>query len=356
MRMLNVITGLLTAGLSGRRPGQAKSAVPVLLVLLAAVSGGCHRRPLEDMDYNTRLKVKINVEAISNVTCDIYNDKIPVPEIQLDVMHAVFFDAAGGQLAAETYLTAKGTDEYGNTEFTGDLSLSPGEYNLYSCNFGTEATLISEPYNWGSVKAYALDVPSRISGTYATRVPAGESITYSPDHLLVARNPQEVIPYHTGVHTVYAEARTVVESYYLQIKVDGLQYVNSASAVISGLSSANFITLGDRVDDPKSTVWFTMQKSDDDGVPVICTVFNTFGRPEGSDNSLEVTFDIVTRNGSTVQRTFDISDLFLSENCVRHHWLLLDETITIDPPEPDKGGGFDPKVDDWEDEHHDIIL
>ena len=53
-------------------------------------------------------------------------------------------------------------------------------------------------------------------------------------------------------------------------------------------------------------------------------------------------------------RTFDISGLFETENAIRHHWLLLDETIKIDPPPT--GGGFDPKVDDWDEEHHDVII
>lgn len=100
-----------------------------------------------------------------------------------------------------------------------------------------------------------------------------------------------------------------------------------------------------------------MQKSDDKGEPVICAIFNTFGHPDGSDNKLEVTFDIITKDGKSVQRSFDISSLFLTDDAVRHHWLLLDETITIDPPTPSGGsGGFEPSVDDWEDEHHDIIL
>ncbi len=331
-------------------------AAALLPLLLAAVLSGCQRRPLEDLDYNTLIKVKINVEAIHNVTCDIYNEKIPLPEIQLDVMHAVFFEDASGDLAAETYLTGKGVDEEGNVEFSGSLSIAPGTYRLYSYNFGTETTLVTDTYLWEGVKAYGLGVPERISSAYSTKVPDGESFTYSPDHLVVARSPQEVIPYHTGVYTVRAEARTVVESYYLQIKVDGLQYVNTATAVLSGLSSANFIALGSRVDEPQSTVWFDLEKSDDKGVPVICAVFNTFGRPDGSLNELEVTFDILTKDGRREQRTFDISELFLSEACVKHHWLLLDETIHIDPPEPGGSGGFDPSVDDWEDEHHDIIL
>ncbi len=332
----------------------ARAAAP-LLIMLAAVLAGCQRRPLEELDYNTRIKVKINVEAIYNVTCDIYNEKIPLPELQLDVMHAVFFEDASGKLAAEAYLTGKSVDEDGNIEFNGDLSIAPGTYRLYSYNFGTEATLIADTYVWEGVKAYALGVPERISGAYSTKVPAGESVTYSPDHLVVARSPQEVIPYHTGIYTVRAEAKTVVESYYLQIKVDGLEYVNSASAVLSGLSSANFIALGDRVDDPQATVWFDLQKSDDKGEPVICAIFNTFGRPDGSANDLEVTFDLQTKSGK-VQRTFNISDLFLSEDCINHHWLLLDETIHIDPPEPGGGGGFDPSVNDWDEEHHDIVL
>ncbi len=358
MRILHTIYNNATrlAGQAGKAMQTTRTIIPAALIAVLMLSAGCIRRPLEDMDYNTRIKVKINVEAIYNVTCDIYNSKIPIPEIQLDVMHAIFFEENEDKIAAETYLTGTELDEDGNTVFTGDISMVPGTYRLYTYNFGTEATLIKDPYKWESVEAYALGVPDRISSAYTTKVPSDESFTYSPDHLVVARSPQEVIPYHTGVYTVKAEARSVVESYYLQIKVEGLEYVNSATAVLSGMSSANYIALGNRVDDPQSTVYFEMQKSDDNGVPVICTIFNTFGHPDGSDNDLEVTFDLQTKSG-TVQRTFNISDLFLSDNAVKHHWLLLDETITIDPPEPSGGsGGFEPTVDDWESENHDIIL
>ncbi len=328
----------------------------VLAVLSATVAlSGCQRRPLEDPDYNTRVKVLINTSAIMNVTCDIYNDKIPVPEIQLDVMHVIFFKENSNEIACETYLTNYETDESAQKVFYGDISITPGTYRFYAYNFGTETTLIRDQYTWNDVEAYALSVPERISSAYATKVPSGESVTYCPDHLVVARSPQETIPYHSGIYTVNTEARSVVESYYLQIKVDGLEYVSSASAVLSGMSSANFITRGERVDDPQSTVWFTMQKSDDDGKPVICAVFNTFGRPDASSNNLEVTFDLQTRSGK-VQHTFNISDLFLSEECINHHWLLLDETIHIDPPKPDTGGGFEPEVVDWETEHHEILL
>ena len=107
------------------------------------------------------------------------------------------------------------------------------------------------------------------------------------------------------------------------------------------------------------TVYFTLQKGEDDGVPVICNVFNTFGRIPGSDNSLRVTFDIRTVDGRNETREFDITDLFSTEAALEHNWLLLEETITIDPPappEPGEGGGFQPGVGDWDDEDHEIVI
>ena len=125
-------------------------------------------------------------------------------------------------------------------------------------------------------------------------------------------------------------------------------------AVLSGMVGSNLIATNTRVTEPEAAIWFNLQKSDDKGVPVICTVFDTFGRIDRSTNNLEVTFNIQTTDGKTVVRTFNISDLFETENAIRHHWLLLDETIKIDPPQT--GGGFDPKVDDWDEEHHDVII
>lgn len=325
-------------------------------ILVSAVLTSCERRPLDDPDFNTSINVKVSVEAISNVTCDIYNDKIPVPKIDPDMMHVLFFEETGDALATEAYISTKSTDSDGNTVFSGKLSIAPGTYRMYIYNFGTENTLIRNTYSWENAEAYAANVPDRISRSYQTKVPAEEPITYSPDHLVVARSPREVIPYHSGIYTVKAESRSVVESYYLQIKVDGIEYVSGARAVLSGMSGGNRIALGERMDDQRTSIFFPLVKSDDKGVPVICCIFNTFGRPDDSLNSLEVTFDIVTKAGESVQKTFDISELFRSEDCIKHHWLLLDETIKIDPPKTPDPGGFNPSVDDWENENHDIIL
>ena len=56
--------------------GAANVALAVLCVL--CVASGCHRRPLEDPSEKTLVKVKVNVKDIHNVTCDIYNPKLPL--------------------------------------------------------------------------------------------------------------------------------------------------------------------------------------------------------------------------------------------------------------------------------------
>ena len=144
--------------------------------------------------------------------------------------------------------------------------------------------------------------------------------------MVVASNEKEEIPYNSDSHTIHAVASTVIETYYMQVKVDGLQYVSTARAFLSGMASGNMLSERKPVDDMNTVLFFDMKKSDDKGVPVICTIFNTFGRIEDSQNDLEVTFDIKTHDGRTVQEKFDISELFHTEECIKHHWLLLEET------------------------------
>ena len=50
----------------------------------------CQRRPLLEIEHNTRVKVRVNLEAIANVTCDVYNEKVQVPAIEPVAMLALF--------------------------------------------------------------------------------------------------------------------------------------------------------------------------------------------------------------------------------------------------------------------------
>ncbi len=337
------------------RSGGVMNAVLAVVCTLLVVSG-CHRRPLEDPAEFTRVKVKVNVDGIQNVTCDIYNDKITHPVIEPTAMHVLFFTEKNAEVVAETFITNVSTDNNGVRYVSGDVAIAPGDYKMLIYDFGTEATLVNNYHDFYGAVATTDPISSSLRSRFAAKADAGNYEIYNePDHLVVASSEKENIPWHDDIYTIYADAQSVVESWYLQIKVDGAEYISGAQAVLSGMVGSNRIATNTRVTDPQAAVWFQLQKSEDNGEPVICAIFNTFGRINDSTNSLAVTFDIKTVDGKSLQKTFDISGLFLKENAVKHHWLLLEEKIKIDPPE-NKGGGFDPAVDDWEHEDTDIEI
>ena len=327
----------------------------IVLLLAYLLSVSCHRRPLEDPANNTTLCVAVNIKAIMNITCDIYNEKIPVPTIEPEMMRVLFYDPTSKKIASETYISDITYDDEGTRCLQGDISVRPGTYQMLIYNFDTESTLVRDDQTFETIEAYTDKVTSSIRQSFLGRAGEENAIVYEPDHLVVASNEREVIPFHEGVHVVKTDATSIVETYYLQIKVDGLQYVSSARAVLTGMVGSNRFGRNERVTSTPVSLYFSLQKSDDKGVDVLATVFNTFGRIEDITNCLSVTFDIRTTDGRTVKRDFDITSLFSSEACLKHHWLLLEETVKIDPP-ASSGGGFDPSVDDWEDEHHDIKL
>ena len=338
-----------------RRSSLSWSAVCLFAVTL--LLSGCQLRPLVDPEYGTLVNIRINTDGIRNITSDIYNDAIPVPEIAPDVMHVLFYDTATRSLVTESFVSEKSTDGDGYTTISGRVSLVPGTYHIVSYDFGTESTIVDGHESFDMLHATSGSVSETELASYSSKAQDG-SIVYTPDHLVVSTDREYEIPYHNGIHVIETEASTIVETYYLQIKVDGLEYVSSARAFLSGMSGSSSTASGDAVDQEGSTIYFTLQKSEDNGVPVICNIFNCFGRIPDAENDLSVTFDIRTSDGRTVTREFDITDLFESEACINHNWLLLEETITIDPPQttPGTGGGFDPEVGDWEDENHEIEI
>ena len=149
-----------------------------------------------------------------------------------------------------------------------------------------------------------------------------------------------------------------MESYYLQVRVKGLEYVSSARAVLTGMAgSAKLNTREADMNDCKS-IYIDLLKSTDQGDDVVCNVFNTFGRIPDRDNQLSVKFNLKTVDGRILEREYSLNELFESEACRLHHWLLIDDEIEVPkPPESGgSGGGFEPTVGDWEEEEHEIEI
>ena len=333
-----------------------KHIVLMMALVLAAV--GCERRTLLDPSFTTELNVMVNIDAVQNVTCDVYNPNIPLPNIKPEMLRVLFYEPGKNRVAGESYISSISTNADGNRVISGRVGVLPGEYEMVIYNFDVRSTQIRNDQSHATIEAHTSPVSSTLASRFETRVGEKLDIRYQPDHLIVATSPNEYIPWHEEVHTIHAEAKSVVETYYMQVKVEGLEYVSSAQAVISGVAGSNLIGNRKRVDSPETAVYFTLVKSEDKGVLVLCNTFNTFGRLPESRNMLYLTFDIHTVDGRAITKEFEISHLFETQECIDHKWLLLNETIVVPPPAtpPSNEGGFAPEVGDWDREEHDIIL
>jgi len=331
-------------------------------ILTGALSvNSCHRRPLEDPDNLVVVKAVIDTKGISNVTCDIYNPEIEAPVIDPEMMRVLFYTSDGNSVSTDTYISSASYTDDGYKVLQGEVAISEGDYRVLVYNFDTESTLIRNSSEFSTVEAYTDNVNSAITKRFASKAAEIDidKIVYEPDHLMVARNQKCNIPYHTGTYEVKLDATTVIDTYYLQIKIKGSAFISSASAVLTGLSSSNMIAANKRIEDPEAIVYFTLQPTTDpyDGEEAIACIFNTFGRIANYSNDLAVTFNINTTYGTVIQEEFPIADLFESDNGKNHHWLLLEHVIEIpDPGAQTTGGGWTPQVDDWESESYDFSL
>ncbi len=328
---------------------RAARALLALSCLMCAAA--CQLRTLELPENITNVRIKLVTTDIRNVTCKIYNPKIH-PEYELpEVMHVLFFDRDSEEFTTEAFLSVRNVGEDGSISIEGDMVVNPGTYKMLIYNWGTPMTRIRDIHDWTKAAAYTDPVAPYITQNYSigSRTPLAEPIVEQPDHLWLVHEENEIIPPHTGIHVIKSEAHTAVDTYYLQVKVDGMENVSEAKAYITGLASGAMMNSGTMISEPTNSVHFSLKGSDDKGIPVLCNVFNTFGHVDEKVNRLEISFNILTRNGNILKKTFDITDLFHTEEAINNHWLLLDEVIEI---KPDSGspGGMQPEVSDWTDE------
>ena len=143
-----------------------------------------------------------------------------------------------------------------------------------------------------------------------------------------------------------------------------MQYATTkATAVITGLAPSNAFGKGLRTDDPSAAVCFDLKQSTDvtiegDNQDVLCAVFNTFGKIEEVSSDLRVTFNVVDVSGKLQQKDVNLDKIFKTKEAIENHWLLIDETWTIERPDPQpgSGGGFAPEVNQWETVEGNIVL
>lgn len=335
------------------------------LTLLALATSQCERRPLVDAGNTHYVRVYVD-EQIKNVTTGFYDPSLKRPDYATpEVLRVALYDQTSGHIAAERYLRNRRVDARG-VYYDGYIIAQPGDYRLITYNFGTETTIIDQSHLFHGAAAYTNEISSMLLQSLSVRADNDpQRIVYGPDHLLVDTHPNLQIDPREQIDTLYNEsgdhfsARSIVLSYYLQIRVKGAQWISSAVGLISGMAGSALLNSGEARDEEPVTVYFEMERGGmDSNEPFIYTTFHTFGKLPDQTNNLSITFDVRTTDGRALTTTLDITDKFSEPDAVEHQWLLLDQVLNIpEPEEPEgSGDGFTPEVDDWQDIETDIII
>jgi hypothetical protein len=328
----------------------------LLLSLMAVVA--CERRPLFDPNETAMLKIRLVTEGIHNVTCDIYNPNVEVPHITSDMLRVLIYDPSGAPILSQGFISQKRIDENNYEVFSGPLALSAGEYRMLGYNFDVDYIRIRKESDYNTIEASTLEVPRTFYSRFGSRAEDLGIICYAPEHLMVARAPKIVVQPQTQARTIELDAHTIVDTYYIQIRIKGAHNMAqnaSCQAVLTGVAQSNCFGPNLRNYDEPASLYFEMKRNTDPNTPegenadVLCAVFNTFGKIPDAESRLVVTLSILTRDGQTHQKEIDLTTVFQTEDARERHWLLIDQEWEIPAPVVSGGGGFAPDVEDWED-------
>lgn len=346
--------------------------VKLLLAALIISLAACERRPLLDPGEMARVKVVLKTTAIPNVTTGIYNNNLTVPLIQPKIMRVMFFDVDTKRLVSQGFISTKGITESGDIYFVGDVSVLPGNYDILCYNFDTPNTLIKDEQSLNTITAFTSEISEYLYSRFNSRAKPEElmpRIYYEPEHLFVAKEENMHVVKQVEPQVIEVEASSVVDSYYIQLRIKNGKYASDASAIVTDLAPSNRIGVNERKFDEYSATFFEMQRSTDVKMrsgnnEVLCAVFNTFGkRPDNIDpvaeSKLYVTFNVITVDGKNVELSLNLDSVFQTTDARERKWLLLDYEFEIpvpDNPPTGESSGFKPEVEGWNSEEGFIEL
>ena len=147
-----------------------------------------------------------------------------------------------------------------------------------------------------------------------------------------------------------------MKSYYLQLRIKGIEWVGSAASLLSGMAKSTILHNHDgMVTTSPVNLFFTMnytgKKTVRDGTgntAVLYTTFNTFGKVPGVTTSLTLNIEFSRLDGTSQVEEIDITSMFETPMVKENQWILIDHEIVITPPENGvAGGGMTPGVDEW---------
>lgn len=333
-----------------------------LFLMLAIAASSCQRRPFSDNTTAVKIMLRVNT--------NISHSKAPAETPE--TMRIDLFDVETGAIAYTDFISTEG----------GYIYPTPGDYDLIVYNIGTESTIIRNEGNKNTVEAYTNDISAHIKsqlGEFLTKraearrkmanqeidtkdqmtkdpvLEGTERIVNEPDHLFVGQIEKAIIPaFEIGEDneiSLEVEASSIVETWKITVSpVDGLQWVSSITALITGQVESNFFGKNKKSEEV-ATIFFEMQKNTESRT--ITGTFNTFGKNPAYTSLLSLDLNIVDNAGDPHHYHFDLTDQFF-ENEEYH--LEVENPIVIEEPDVEGEGGFSTSIGDWIETETDIEL
>lgn len=333
---------------------------------------GCEHRPLVELTDRHYIRIYLD-EHIRNVSYGFYDETKEKPEYKTPrVMRVTLSDPVTGEVMGEDYLQEGGSDERGNY-IHGYVYARPGIYNLLAYNFDTESTHVKYQNDYERMEVYTNPVSeelrNRLQSVRSVEESRAEVVRYEPDHFFVTTIDDVTLETVAGNDTIWAGhreypvAETVVKTYYMQVNVKGVEYVRSASALITGMAGSVMLHNREMVSDNPSTIYFNLQngravrKGGTEMATIGYSTFNTFGKLPDVEGYIEITFEFHTTDNRVQTEVIRVTDMFETEQVKEKQWIIIDKVIEIIPPEGEEAGeGMKPGVNEWEELEGEITL
>lgn len=333
---------------------------------------GCEHRPLVDLNELHYVRIYLD-EHIRNVSYGFYDETKEKPEYKTPaVMRVALFEPSSGILVSERYLRDSGTDEKGNY-IHGYVSVPAGSYNLLAYNFDTHNIKIKNDRWYMSMEVSSSPVGANVKDNLASMrsgnsTQVEEEILSEPDHFFVANSVDVNLKLTDKIDTLRNldgsdfVAKSMVKTYYMQVNVKGVEYISSAVAFITGMASSAKLHSGELNNNSSASIYFTMKNDATDmrrngNVAAAYATFNTFGKLEGVEGYINITFEFNTKWGSVQTETIRVTDMFDTPQVKEKQWIIIDKVIEITPPGGnDSSGGVKPGVNNWDEIQGNITI
>lgn len=306
--------------------------IGLMLACLSLLPSSCERRELCVPDNRVELELRVH-------------DTLPLVGIvpSGELYETRLYHVGDGSLAELAYTGPAG----------GELFVSPGNYQLVSCNFDSETVFFEGTESLFRIRAVSVVAPPATNQLFRSLVQVAavksqapwisEEVVGEPGYLFAAALDTLEIPYHQRNDTpviIRADAWPLVKPCRLEVcGVTGQEHLSHATAFLTGISPGRFLGTQQPV---SGAVTLALSLQPDPEQEMLDTGFNVFGFAEGELVWLYVL--LTDTGGGRYLFPFDVTaqcDPDIPE-------LILRVDIGFDIPEPAHGGGgLSPVTEDW---------